>query len=80
MRQYEFGGTDFWEIICPSLKEGGWLESFEDPNIVSGPNDYYERFPSYKKLKEKIRRLNDTLLPGYSFAKFFNKDMTAENV
>lgn len=64
----EFGlqGTVFWEIICPSLKEEGYIEDFGDPNNI--PEEYYKRFDRYEKLKKKLKELEESLPASYSFS------------
>src|SRR4030042_1732684 len=60
--KYEFGDTDFWEIICPALKAEGWIESFKNPNIVSAEDkdDHYEHFPQHRELVNEIVKLTNS--------------------
>jgi len=79
LEQYGFSGTDFWEIICPSLKQEGVIAYFRDPNIISKEDEYYEQYEEYKKLKKEIMELNEEIPSSYSFAKFFRPELRAKN-
>jgi len=59
LRKYGFDGSDFWEIVCPSLKEEGYIEDFGDPNNI--PAKYYKRFIEYEKLQKKLKSSNKRL-------------------
>lgn len=71
LNQYGLGGENFWYIICPSLKQEGYLESFDDPNYA--PNitrrEYYERFPDYADKIKKIKELSKKLTPAVNFSR-----------
>lgn len=75
--KYGFVGSDFWEIICPSLREEGYIEDFGDPNYI--PTEYYKRFLGYEKLGNKLRELNNELPSSYYFAKGLNPELRADN-
>lgn len=74
LRKYGFGDSDFWEIICPSLKKSDWLASFEDPNFNSEMDAFYAEFPGYKTLTKKISELNEELPPSYFLAKHLREE------
>jgi len=50
--KYGFDDSDFWEIICPSLKEEGHIEDFGNPNHI--PINYYKRFLGFEELQKKL--------------------------
>ncbi len=52
--KYGLEGRDFWDIICPSLKEDGVLKSFGNPNDI--PAEYYKR-SGCEELQNKLREL-----------------------
>jgi hypothetical protein len=67
LKKYGFDGSDFWEIICPSLKEDGYIKDFGDPNNI--PHGYYEKNDMYTELKMKLNNLNEKLPYNYLLAK-----------
>lgn len=67
LKKYGFEGADFWEIICPALKEEGYLEDFGDPNRI--PAKYYESFLPFEDLKKKVNELHEQLPKSYAFEK-----------
>lgn len=64
LARYGFNNPDFWDIICPSLKEDGYLKSYDA--FMCGYQDFYNSIPAYKNLTEKIFALNQTLPRGYA--------------
>ncbi|MBA3733377.1 hypothetical protein H0W91_03305 [Patescibacteria group bacterium] len=67
LKQYGFGERDFWDIICPSLKQQGYLESYDDSDQALNVNrsKYYETFPEYNK-KLKLQELSESLPLQYT--------------
>jgi len=67
--KYGFDGRDFWEIICPALKEEGYLKSFHDPFFSFTIQTSLEKDSQYMDLKKKRSELDMSLPSSYSLAK-----------
>lgn len=69
---------DFWEIICPLLKEEGFIKEYPDRFFIGLQDKLLKNHVDYKKLREELSKLDSELPPSYSFAKTFSGKSTED--
>lgn len=71
---------DFWDIICPLLKEDGYIKEYPDRWFIGLRDKLYERDSHYKGLVEERDKLNRELPPSYSLGKTLSGKTTEEYI
>lgn len=69
LSKYGFDSRDFWEIICPALKEEGYLKSYNDPLMSLVFQTSLKKDSTYRDLRERRSELDRSLPPWYSIGK-----------